>query len=254
VASLRWVIRHRAWTPYHLVRYGRLLRRRRSGDVILEGLIFLGKDVELCARPGYGRIILGRWVHLGDGTKLRAHEGTLRIGDKVVFGGDTRVNCQLDIEIGAATMVADWVYVADFDHRFDELDLPIKDQGIVKRPVRIGPDVWLGTKCTVTGGVTIGQGSVVGAHAVVTRDVPPYSVVGGVPARVLRNRIDLYAAGAARRAAVADIGRKTARAAEELLGRGPSPSVLTPLHQPPLDEKHAAGATDASTKGADTSL
>ena len=215
-ATLRWVLQHRAWTRYHLVRYWRLLRLRRTGEVVLEGLVFLGKDVELYARPGYGRIILGRWVHLGDGTKLRAHEGTLLIGDKVVFGGDTRVNCQLDIEIGAATLVADWVYIADFDHRFDKLDLPIKDQGLAKAPVRIGPDVWLGTKSTVTRGVRIGQGSVVGAHAVLTRDVPPYSVVGGVPARVLGNRVEDYAAGAARRAAVADIARKTAQAAEEL--------------------------------------
>ncbi len=215
VASLRWVIRHRAWTPYHLVRYWRLLRLRRTGEVILEGLVFLGRDVELYARPGYGRIILGRWVHLGDGTKLRAHEGTLRIGDKVVFGADTRVNCQLDIEIGATTLVADWVYIADFDHRFDVLDLPIKDQGIAKRPVRIGPDVWLGTKATVTRGVRIGRGAVVGAHAVVTRDVPPYAVVGGVPARVLANRVDQHAAAVARRAAVADIARKKARAADE---------------------------------------
>jgi acetyltransferase-like isoleucine patch superfamily enzyme len=211
------VLRHRAWTPYHLVRYWRLLRLRRTGDVILTGLVFLGKDVELYARPGYGRIILGRWVHLGDGTKLRAHEGTLTIGDKVVFGADTRVNCQLDIEIGAATLVADWVYIADFDHRFDVLDMPIKDQGIAKLPVRIGPDVWLGTKCTVTRGVRIGSGSVVGAHAVVTRDVPPYSVVGGVPARVLRNRVSDHAAKEARRAAAAAIGGKTAPAARDLL-------------------------------------
>jgi len=185
--------------------------------VLLEGLVFLGRDVELYARPGHGRIVLGRWVHIGDGTKLRAHDGTLRIGDKVVFGSDTRVNCQLDIEIGATTLVADWVYIADFDHRFEDLDRPIKDQGIAKAPVRIGPDVWLGTKCTVTRGVSIGRGSVVAAHAVVTRDVPPYQVVAGVPARVLRDRVADYAAAATRRAAVADIARKTAEAAQELL-------------------------------------
>lgn len=185
--------------------------------MLLEGLVFLGRDVELYARPGHGRIVLGRWVHIGDGTKLRAHDGTLRIGDKVVFGSDTRVNCQLDIEIGATTLVADWVYIADFDHRFEDLDRPIKDQGIAKAPVRIGPDVWLGTKCTVTRGVSIGRGSVVAAHAVVTRDVPPYQVVAGVPARVLRDRVADYAAAATRRAAVADIARKTAEAAQELL-------------------------------------
>ncbi len=211
------MLRHRAWTPYYLRRYWRLVRLRRSRNVLLEGLVFLGRDVELYARPGHGRIVLGRWVHIGDGTKLRAHDGTLRIGDKVVFGSDTRVNCQLDIEIGATTLVADWVYIADFDHRFEDLDRPIKDQGIAKAPVRIGPDVWLGTKCTVTRGVSIGRGSVVAAHAVVTRDVPPYQVVAGVPARVLRDRVADYAAAATRRAAVADIARKTAEAAQELL-------------------------------------
>ena len=211
------MLRHRAWTPYYLRRYWRLVRLRRSRSVLLEGLVFLGRDVELYARPGHGRIVLGRWVHIGDGTKLRAHDGTLRIGDKVVFGSDTRVNCQLDIEIGATTLVADWVYIADFDHRFEDLDRPIKDQGIAKAPVRIGPDVWLGTKCTVTRGVSIGRGSVVAAHAVVTRDVPPYQVVAGVPARVLRDRVADYAAAATRRAAVADIARKTAEAAQELL-------------------------------------
>ena len=211
------MLRHRAWTPYYLRRYWRLVRLRRSRSVLLEGLVFLGRDVELYARPGHGRIVLGRWVHIGDGTKLRAHDGTLRIGDKVVFGSDTRVNCQLDIEIGATTLVADWVYIADFDHRFEDLDRPIKDQGIAKAPVRIGPDVWLGTKCTVTRGVSIGRGSVVAAHAVVTRDVPPYQVVAGVPARVLRDRVADYAAAATRRAAVADIARKTAEAAQEML-------------------------------------
>ena len=55
-------------------------------------------------------------MHVGDLTRLRAHEGTLRIGDRAVFGRDASVNCYLDVEIGAATMVADWVYVCDFDH------------------------------------------------------------------------------------------------------------------------------------------
>jgi len=187
-ASLSWVIRHRAWTPYYLLRYWRMLRLRRQPGVVLQGLVFLGRHVEVYVRPGYGRVVLGQFVHLGDGTKLRAHEGTLRIGDKVVIGSDSRLNCHLDIEIGAATLIADWVYIADFDHNFADLSRPIKDQGIAKSPVRIGPDVWLGTKSTVTRGVVIGAGSVVAAHAVVTKDVPPYAVVAGVPARVVRDR------------------------------------------------------------------
>jgi acetyltransferase-like isoleucine patch superfamily enzyme len=189
-ASLRWIWRHRAFTPYYLVRYWRffLLRARHRGNVVTEGFVFLGRRVELRARPGYGRIVLGRWVHIGDRCAIRAHEGTVRIGDKVVFGTDVTVNGYLDIEVGAATLIADWVYVCDFDHVTTDLAMPIKDQGIVKSPVRIGPDCWLGTKVTVTRGVRIGRGSVVAANAVATRDVPEYAIVGGVPARFIRGR------------------------------------------------------------------
>ena len=156
--------------------------------MITEGFVFLGKKLEIVARPGHGRIILGKWVHLGDETRLRAHEGTLRIGDKVVFARDVTVNCYLDVEIGAAALFADDVYVSDFDHKFADITVPIKDQGISKARVRIGPDVWIGTKVTVASGVVIGEGAVVGANAVVTHDLPAYSVSVGVPARVIKER------------------------------------------------------------------
>ena len=83
-SSIRWVVRHRAWTPYHLVRYWRfLVLRLRHPHVVTEGMVYLGRRVELTARKGYGRIVLGRWVHIGDGNRLRAHEGTLRIGTDI---------------------------------------------------------------------------------------------------------------------------------------------------------------------------
>ncbi|HYJ66606.1 MAG TPA: acyltransferase [Nocardioidaceae bacterium] len=195
-SSLRWMVRNRAWTPYYLVRYWRffLLRIRRP-DVVTEGFCFLGRKVEVYAKRGRGRIVLGRFVHLGDRTKLRAHEGTLRVGDKVVFGGDNTVNCLLDIEIGSATLIADWVYICDFDHVTDDVSRPIKDQGVVKTPVRIGPDGWLGVKSTVLRGAWIGRGCVVAAHSIV-RDgkVPDYAIVAGTPATVVKDRREGYEA------------------------------------------------------------
>jgi acetyltransferase-like isoleucine patch superfamily enzyme len=216
LASLRWMIRHRAYTPWYLVRYWRfLVFKLRNPHVITEGFVFLGRNVELYARKGYGRLVIGRWVHIGQGNAIRCHEGTLRIGDKCVFGKDNTVNCYLDIEFGAATIVADWVYVCDFDHVFSDITVPIKDQGIVKTPVRVGPDVWVGTKATLLRGVNVGRGCVLAAHTVVNKDLPDYSVAVGVPARVVRNRVDDYHADAARRAALADIARKTRAAAEQ---------------------------------------
>jgi len=220
VASLRWALRNRAFTPWYLVRYARLLRLRIAHPhVVLRGMVFLGKRVELHARAGFGRLEIGRWVHIGDGSSLRCHEGSLRIGDKVVLGKDNTVNCYLDVEIGAATIVADWVYVTDFDHKTSDVHVPIKDQGIVKTPVRIGPDCWIGAKVSVLRGTRIGRGSVLGAHAVVRGDVPEYSIAVGIPARVVRNRLADYEADAQRRAALADIARKTHAAVQQRIQR-----------------------------------
>jgi len=181
----------------------------------------LGKGVEIHCTPELAQLEIGRWVHIGDGNSIRCHEGSLRIGDKVVFGKDNTVNCYLDVEIGAATLVADWVYVCDFDHVVADITLPIKDQGIVKTPVRIGPDCWLGVKTSVLRGTRIGRGCVLGAHAVARGDIPDYAIAVGTPARVVRDRRADYDADAERRAAVADMARKADEALKQALTDGP---------------------------------
>jgi acetyltransferase-like isoleucine patch superfamily enzyme len=188
-ATLRWIVRNRAYSAWHLRHYWRfLLFKLRNPHVVTRGLVFLDRGARISCRRGYGRLVLGRWVHVGAHTAIRCHEGTLTVGDKAVIGRHVSVNCYLDVEIGAAALVADHVYVSDFDHNFADVDRPIKDQGIAKSRVRIGPDVWLGTKATVLRGVAIGRGSVIGANSVVTRDVPPYSVAVGAPAHVVKRR------------------------------------------------------------------
>jgi acetyltransferase-like isoleucine patch superfamily enzyme len=203
--SLRWMLAHRAYTPGYLLRYARLAAfRLRNPHVVLEGMVFLGRATTLYARPGYGRLVIGPWVHIGDLTRLRAHEGTLRVGDRTVFGRDASVNCYLDVEIGAASMVADWAYVCDFDHRtYDDSHddahddahddpaarerRPIKDLGLVKTPVRIGPGCWLGVRSTVLRGTTMGSGCVLAAHAVARGSYPEDAVIAGVPGRAVRD-------------------------------------------------------------------
>ena len=208
--SLRWVLANKAYTPWYLVRYWRLLKfKLRNPHIITRGMVFLGKGVEIEATPELSTMEIGRWVHIGDGTAIRCHEGSMRIGDKVVFGRNNTLNCYLDVEIGAATLVADWVYVTDFDHRTEDVHAPIKDQGIVKSPVRIGPDCWLGVKVSVLRGSRIGRGTVLGAHALVRGDVPEYAIAVGAPARVVRDRKADHEASAAERAALVDITRKT---------------------------------------------
>ncbi len=215
-ATLRWIVANRAWDLWYLQRYARFLwLRLRHPHVITEGFVFLGKGVTLQARKGYGRLIIGRWVHFGEGNFINAHEGTLRIGDKTVFGRYNTVQSYLDVEIGGKGIIADWVYICDFDHVFADIHRPITEQGLVKSPVRIGPDVWIGTKVSVLRGTWVGRGCVLAANSVVRGHIEPLNVVGGVPARLLKDRRAQYAAAEQQRIDVADIARKTAEAATQ---------------------------------------
>jgi acetyltransferase-like isoleucine patch superfamily enzyme len=90
--------------------------------------------------------------------------------------------------MGDNVMVGPNVVMDTSRHNDARIDIPMKLQGMSYAPIVIEDDVWIGANVVVTCGVTVGRGSIVGAGAVVTRDVPPYSVVAGVPARVVRQR------------------------------------------------------------------
>jgi acetyltransferase-like isoleucine patch superfamily enzyme len=127
-------------------------------------------------------------VWIGDECALRCHEGSLRVGDRVVLGRRNTINAYLDVEIGEDVIFADAIYVTDFDHRYQDPLVPIQKQGIVMSPVRIGADCWIGEKVSVLRGADIGPGSVIGAQAVVKGEIPSYSVAVGQPARVVKKR------------------------------------------------------------------
>ncbi|MGD7787912.1 acyltransferase [Propionibacteriaceae bacterium Y1700] len=194
ITTLGWLLRKGFWTPDHLVQALRYLWvRLRHPEVQFEGFCFLGRRVELHVDPEKGKLIIGRWVHLADGVRLRAHEGVLRVGDKAVLGHDLVANCWLDIEIGPATIIGDRVYICDFDHVTADPRVPIKDQGLVKSPVRIGADCWLGSHVVVVRGTDLGDGSVAAASAVVRGKIPPRSIVAGVPGKVVAQRDERFA-------------------------------------------------------------
>lgn len=111
----------------------------------------------------------------------------LKIGDRSGVG----IRCEIngDVTIGCDVMMGPEVVIYTTGHRFDRTDIPMREQGDTEpRPVVIEDDVWIGRRAMILPGVRVGKGSVIAAGAVVTRDVEPYTVVGGVPARVLRRR------------------------------------------------------------------
>jgi acetyltransferase-like isoleucine patch superfamily enzyme len=189
-AAVRFAVERRMYTPAYLHLYARFLAHRlRRPQVEHLGMTFLGRGADLYARPGHGRLQVGPWCWFGDRTSVRCHEGDVRIGAKVVMGTANTVNAYLDIEIGRDSLLADRIYVCDFDHRHDRVDVPIRKQGIRKSPTRIGEDVWVGEKASILRGADIGSGSVVASQSVVRGVIPPFSIVVGMPARVVRSRL-----------------------------------------------------------------
>jgi acetyltransferase-like isoleucine patch superfamily enzyme len=153
----------------------------------LDGLAFVGPGCSL--EVGRRAVLeLGRWSWVGHGCKIRSHEGAVSIGAKTVLGQECTISSFQHVSIGRECVIADRVMLIDFDHGMVEVDRPIRLQGIYKRDVRVGNNVWIGYGACVLRGVTVGDNAVIGTNAVVTRDVPANAVVGGVPARLIRMR------------------------------------------------------------------
>jgi acetyltransferase-like isoleucine patch superfamily enzyme len=161
------------------LRLGRRLR--------LDGLAFIGPgcSIEVGER---GVLELGRWSWLGHGCKVRCHEGVVSIGAKSVLGQECTISAYQHVAVGCECVIADRVMLIDFDHGMVEVERPIRVQGIYKRDVNVGHNVWIGYGACVLRGVTIGDNAVIGTNAVVTRSVPANAVMGGVPARIIRMR------------------------------------------------------------------
>lgn len=163
------------------------LKLRWRGRLQTDGLCFVGPGVNF----EIGRnatVRLGRWSWIGHGCKIRVHEGELSIGARTVFGQECTISAFEHISIGRECIVADRVMIIDFDHGMVEVERPIREQGIYKRAVNIGHNVWIGYGACFLRGVTVGDNSVVGTSSVVTCDVPENAVVGGIPAKVIRLR------------------------------------------------------------------
>lgn len=112
------------------------------------------------------------------------------IGSYVFINHHTNFSTPLGMKIGDYVMIGPHCFFGTVHHKFDDPSLPMIFHKPEIRPIVIEDDVWIGANVTVLGGVTIGHGSVVAAGAVVSKDVEPYLIVGGVPAKLIRYRFD----------------------------------------------------------------
>jgi acetyltransferase-like isoleucine patch superfamily enzyme len=169
--------------------YASALRKRwailknPNADVQFIDPVYLGPGFSL-HMPRGGTFIAGPDVEFR--RRFRAEigpKGRLTIGEGSYFTYDVIISCDTTIDIGKRCGLAQNTYVADGSHRFRDLDTPFLEQGYDYRPIRIEDDAQIHAKCTIVN--SIGTRSVIGANAVVSREIPPYCLAAGVPARVL---------------------------------------------------------------------
>ena len=130
---------------------------------------------------------LGSRVEIEHDVFLKTIGGSLTVGDFAFIGRGCEIDVAESVTIGAHTLLAPNVFITDHTHNHAKAQR-LDQQGSRVTPVVIGADAWIGAHAVVLAGVTIGDGAIVGAGAVVTKDVPPYAIVAGVPARVIGSR------------------------------------------------------------------
>ncbi|WP_277877459.1 MULTISPECIES: acyltransferase [Cyanophyceae] len=163
-----------------------------SGDqnsrIYLEEEVSLGRNIYLYAGGQNSKICLKKRVRLDRGVDIKVMPGgCIEIGNNTYVGPYTCLSGS-QIKVGKDCLISSHTTIYASNHNFADATSPIVSQGDTCKGIVIEDDCWLGSKVTVVDGVTIGKGSVIGAGAVVTKDIPPYSVAVGVPAKVVSKR------------------------------------------------------------------
>jgi acetyltransferase-like isoleucine patch superfamily enzyme len=139
-------------------------------------------------RWGKGTIAIGDRLSLQSGVVIDAQNGRIEIGDHVSLNDHAVLLGHGGITIGNDVRIAANVVVASFDHNFDDVSMPIRLQGVTRKPIVIDDDVWIGAGAKILGGSHVGNGCVIGANAVVKGPTLPFGVYVGNPARLLKMR------------------------------------------------------------------
>ncbi|MEM7207695.1 MAG: acyltransferase [Pseudomonadota bacterium] len=152
--------------------------------------VLIDDDVILYQRKDGGSIVIGNNVCLYKGSGIETGQNSsVTIKDKASVHPRSQISAYVeDVIVGENVMIAPNCGIYSYDHGMDKQQ-SLREQSLTsKGKVVLEDDVWLGYGVVVTSGVTIGEGSVIAANSVVTKDIPPYSIVGGNPAKVLKSR------------------------------------------------------------------
>jgi len=168
------------------VRIGRFVELGSRGRVHLADKVAIGNFCRVLA--GKGEIRLGESCEIHPFCTLRAQSGSIRMGKECSLNPYSIIHGNGGVLLGNYVRIGSHVIFVSSTHVFDSIEMPIHCQGSRSQGIVVEDDVWIGGGATILDGTRIGKGAIVGAGAVVVKDVPPYAIVGGVPARIIRMR------------------------------------------------------------------
>ena len=175
--------------------FGRNVVIRHADKIRLGSRVVIDDNAVIDGRGAADEgVVIGDDAILNRGVIVQSKEGPIEIGQKTSIGSGTVIVSMGGVKIGRSVLVAGGCYLSGGMYHTERIDIPISEQGVYSRgPVEIGEGSWLGMGATVLDAVSIGKGVVVGAGAVVTRDLPDFAVATGVPAEIQRIRKPLEA-------------------------------------------------------------
>jgi acetyltransferase-like isoleucine patch superfamily enzyme len=196
-----WLARGLLRFPFRGVRVflgdGVVIRNRRFLTISPGVTIARGCVIDALSTRG---VQLGKNVNIGPYTTIQA-SGVLsrlgtgcKVGANSGIGGYSFIGCGGGVTIGTDVIMGQYVSFHSENHVIDRTDIPIRAQGVTRKGIVIEDDCWVGAKATFLDGAHVGKGCVVASGAVVKGAIPPYSVVAGVPAKIIRSRIPMAGA------------------------------------------------------------
>ena len=169
--------------------FGKSVTIRNPHKIVIGNNVIIDENVMLDAKGTNNKgILLENGVFLGRNTILSCKNGDIILKENVNIGFNCEVYSLNKVEIGENTLIAAYTYIIGGGHSSEDADTPFRDQEKHAKGIKIGKNVWLGAKSVIMDGCSVGDNSIIGAGAIVTKDVPEYSVAVGMPAKVMKDR------------------------------------------------------------------
>jgi acetyltransferase-like isoleucine patch superfamily enzyme len=173
------------------VTFGQNVVLRHPGKIRVGDNVVIDDNCCLDAKGSDNRgIDIGDRVFVGRNTILSCKNGDIVLDDDANIGFNVEIFSASRVRVGKKVLVAAYTYLVGGDHLYDRTDIPVLDQGRTARGIEVGDHAWLGAHVVVTDGSRVGRDAIVGAGAVVVGEVPDFAIVTGIPAKVVRNRIE----------------------------------------------------------------